>query len=239
MPEHMQLSDMPKFCAEVKAWLKTRYGEAEGANLWAATERQYNEYLKELPDYGGKKTSHALAIYGSLVIFSLYPLLPDHPPTEELQALVTGLFMSGFVKMGKVINLNRRFDMWLINRVFQSVGKKDRRQFAQHPACFCNVSEPYDAENRAARYHFTQCPNAEFAKQHHLLHVLPLFCNADYWGISQLHGPLIRRGTCGNADRCDYCVVGSENPMAKEYELVKDEAGFLVSRKKESRGKEK
>ena len=36
---------------------------------------------------------------------------------------------------------------------------------------------------------------------------------------------------CGNSDKCDYCVVRSENPMAKEYEIVKDEAGFLVSRK--------
>ena len=82
-----------------------------------------------------------------------------------------------------------------------------------------------------ARYHFTQCPNAEFAKKHDLMQVLPLFCNSDYWGMSQLHGTLIRRGTCGNADRCDCCVVGSENSMAKEYEIIKDEAGFLVSRK--------
>ena len=59
----------------------------------------------------------------------------------------------------------------------------------------------------------------------------PAFCNSDYWGMSQLHGTLIRRGTCGNSDRCDYCVVGSEDPMAKAYEIVKDEAGFLVSRK--------
>ena len=64
------------------------------------------------------------------------------------------------------------------------------------------------------------------------MHVLPLFCNSDYWGISQIHGTLIRCGTCGNSDKCDYCVVGSENPMAKEYEIVKDEAGFLVSKKK-------
>lgn len=35
-----------------------------------------------------------------------------------------------------------------------------------------------------------------------------------------------------NSDKCDYCVVGSANPMAKEYEIVKDENGFLVSRKK-------
>ena len=63
------------------------------------------------------------------------------------------------------------------------------------------------------------------------MQVLPLFCNSDYWGMSQLHGTLLRRGTCGNADRCDYCVVGSENSMAEEYEIIKEEAGFLVSRK--------
>lgn len=231
MAEHMQLRDMPKFCAEIEAWLNARYGEAEGKKRWEATGRQYGEYLKELPDYGGKKTSHALAIYGSIVIFSLYPLLPDHPPAEELQELVTSPFMSGFVKLGKIFDLNRSFDMWLIDKVFQGVGKRDRKLYAQHPVCFCNVSEPYDKKKRAARYHFTQCPNAEFAKKHDLMQVLPLFCNSDYWGMSQLHGTLLRRGTCGNSDRCDYCVVGSENSMAKEYEIIKDETGFLVSRK--------
>ena len=165
-------------------------------------------------------------------ITGLYPLLPDHPPVEELKKLVTSLFMSGFVKLGKIFDLNRSFDMWLIDKVFQGVGKRDRKLYAQHPVCFCNVSEPYDKKKRAARYHFTQCPNAEFAKKHDLMQVLPLFCNSDYWGISQIHGTLIRCGTCGNSDKCDYCVVGSENPMAKEYEIVKDEAGFLVSKKK-------
>lgn len=231
MTEHMKLCDIPQICGEVEKWLKERYGEEEGTKLWEATSRQYNKYLEELPDYGGKKTSHALAIYGSIVIFSLYPLLPDHPPVEELQELVTNLFMSGFVRLGKIFNLNRSLDMRLINKVFQKVGEKDRKQYAQYPAGFCNVSEPYDKKNHAARYHFTQCPNAEFAKEHNLMHVLPLFCNSDYWGNSQLHGTLIRCGTCGNSDKCDYCVVGSENPMAKEYEIVKDEAGFLVSRK--------
>ena len=231
MSEPMKLSDMPKLCAKTKTWLQARYGEAEGAKLWEAACCQYNQYLKELPDYGGKNTSHALAIYGSIVIFSLYPLLPDQPPIEELQDFVTDLFMSDFTKLGRIFNLNRSFDMWLINRIFQSVGDKDRKLYVQHPACFCNVSEPYDKKHHAARYHFTQCPNAEFAKKHNLMHVLPLFCNSDYWAMSQLHGVLIRRGTCGNSDKCDYCVVGSKNPIAKEYEIVKDEAGFLVSRK--------
>ena len=64
------------------------------------------------------------------------------------------------------------------------------------------------------------------------MHVLPLFCNSDYWGIHQIHGALIRRGTCGNSELCAYCVVGSNNPMAQKYVVVKDEKGFLVSREK-------
>ena len=231
MIEHMKLDDMPKFCSEVKNWLNDQYGAEEGSRLWEAIAKQYDTYLEDLPDYGGKKNAHALAIYGSIVIFSMYPLLPDHPPVEELQDFVTNLFMAGFVKLGKIFNLNRSFDMRLINKVFHVIGKKDQKQYQQYPATFCNISEPYDKKHHAARYHFSQCPNADFARKHDLMHVLPLFCNSDYWGISQVHGTLIRCGTCGNSDKCDYCVVGSENPMAKEYEIVKDENGFLVSRR--------
>ncbi len=202
--------------------------------IWEAVSRQYAAYMEEAPDYGGKKNPHAFAVYGAILIFFLYPLLPDHPLVEELQEFVTSLFMGSFVKLGKVVNLNRSFDMRLIDQVFHGVAKKDQKHFKQYPASFCTISENYDKENHASRYHFSQCPNAEFAKKYHLLHVLPLFCNSDYWGISQLHGTLIRSGTCGNSDKCDYCVVGSKNPMAQEYEIVKDEGGFLVSRKKQS-----
>ena len=141
MAEHMKLSDMPKFCAEIEKWLKARYGEAEGAEIWEATSHQYDKYLEELPDYGGKKTSHALAIYGSIIIFSMYPLLPDHPPVEELQKLVTKMFMAGFAKLGKVINLNRSFDMWLINRVFKKWGQ----EIENNTRCIRRVSATYQS----------------------------------------------------------------------------------------------
>lgn len=140
--------------------------------------------------------------------------------------------MGTFTKLGKIFNLNRSFDMFLINQIFEKVGKKDRKQYESYPDGFYTVNEPYDRENHAARYYFTKCPNAEFAKAHNMLHVLPLLCNSDFFGIGEIHGQLIRCGTCGNSDRCDYCIVGSNHPMAKEYELVYDETGFLVSRKK-------
>ena len=61
---------------------------------------------------------------------------------------------------------------------------------------------------------------------------LPLMFNCDFFGIEQIHGRLIREGTCGNSDRCDYLIVGSRNPIAEEYETAPDNRGFLASREK-------
>lgn len=36
-------------------------------------------------------------------------------------------------------------------------------------------------------------------EKHNLMHVLPLLWNSDYWGISRIHGTLIRYGTCGKS----------------------------------------
>ena len=228
---HIPLNKLP-YCKPVKNWLIERYGKEQSDVIWKKTVEQYNAYLPDLPDYGGKKNGHAMAIYGGLLIFSMYPYLPDQPPISELQDFVSNMFMGAFVKLGKVFDLNRPSNMKLINKIFKKSGDGDRRDINKYPAGFINVEEPYDNVNHIARYHFTQCPNAEFAKKHNLLHILPLMCNSDFFGIEQIHGTLIRCGTCGNSEMCDYCVVGNRNPLAKEYEISTDETGFLVSRKK-------
>ena len=226
----MRLETLP-YCKKIREWLADRYG-TQAEKIWQQTEKNYVAFLKEAPDYGGEKNGHAMAIYGGMLIFALYAALPDQPEVSELQQFVQNLFMSPFTKLGKVFSLNRPFEMWLIDKVFRRSGNRDRRDILRYPEGFINVDEPYDKEHKAARYSFTQCPNAEFAKKHGMLHVLPLLCNSDYFGISEIHGTLIRCGTCGNSECCDYCVVGNENPLAKEYEIIKDETGFLVSRKK-------
>lgn len=231
MMEHVTI-DRLQYRTIVLHWLKERYGDALAETIWKQTEENYAAYLKDLPDYGGKKNGHAKAIYGGLLVFALYPALPDQPPIQELQEFVQQMFMGSFTKLGKIFDLNRSADMWLIDKVFRKSGDRDRKDAVRYPDGFINVDEPYDKAHHAARYSFTQCPNAEFAKKHGLLHVLPLLCNSDFFGISEIHGTLIRCGTCGNSDTCDYLVVGSNNPIASEYTTVTDEGGFLVSRRK-------
>ena len=229
-PEHVQIDEMP-YGKKIKKWLRDRYGEkADG--IWRKVEENYATYLDEIPDYGGKKNGHAKAIYGGLLVFAWHEALPERIPLSQLQTFVNEMFFGGFTLLGKVFDLNRARDMWLIDKIFRKSGDRDRRDIQKYPDGFVNVDEAYDDVHHVARYSFTQCPNAVFAKEHGLLHVLPLLCNSDYYGISQLHGSLIRCGTCGISPVCDYCVVGDRNIMAKEYVVTEDEMGFLVSRKK-------
>ena len=232
MMSHMTIKQLP-YGKPVLSWLRNRNGETEANKIWEQTQENYLNYLIDLPDYGGSKNGHAKAIYGGLLIFALYSALPDQPPISELQDFVQNLFMGPFTKLGRIFDLNRPSHMRLIDKVFRKSGNRDRKDILRYPEGFVNVDAPYDKEHHAASYSFTQCPNAEFAKKHGLLHVLPLLCNSDFFGISEIHGTLIRCGTCGNSDKCDYLVVGSKNPIAAEYETVSDEQGFLVSRKRQ------
>ena len=92
MAHHMTIEQLP-YEKPVQNWLKDRYGEAEANKIWEQTQENYRNYLQGLPDYGGRKNGHAKAIYGGLLIFALYPALPDQPPVSELQDFVQKLFM--------------------------------------------------------------------------------------------------------------------------------------------------
>ena len=93
----------------------------------------------------------------------------------------------------------------------------------------------YDKEKEIIRYSFTQCPNAEFARRHHMEDVLPVLCNCDHLAMKAIHAVLIRKGTCVTSDCCDYCIAGDRDPIAAEYALVKAENGLLLSVRKGSK----
>ena len=141
MAVHLTIDQLP-YGKPVRAWLKGRYGEEQAASIWKKTEEHYTAYLKDLPDYGGKKNGHARAIYGGLLVFALYPALPDQPPVRELQEFIQQMFMGSFTKLGKVFDLNRSADMWLIDKVFRKSGDRDRKDAVRYPDGFINVDEP-------------------------------------------------------------------------------------------------
>ena len=95
--DHIQIKDLP-YCKTVRKWLFDRYGQ-EADQIWTETVNNYNGYLEDLPDYGGKKNGHAKAIYGGLLIFALYPAFEERLQNrsrnllfriDRFQEIVTG-----------------------------------------------------------------------------------------------------------------------------------------------------
>ena len=209
------------------------YDEKTAADLWEKIQLQYCEYLKEEPALAGLKIT--TSIYDPILIFAWYAVVPDKPPLDDVQQDVYDCFMGSFDLLGRIFDLNRNLDNRLAARIFQKANDIRVEEIKKFPESFRMGDCSYDKEKGVVRYSFTQCPNAEFAKRHHMEDVLPVMCNCDHLAMQAIHAALIREGTCVTSDCCDYCIVGDRNPLAAEYELVKAENGLLLSVRKEMR----
>ena len=227
--KHKVYTNSAKRC--VQTLLRRYYDEDTSAVLWEKIQKQYCDFLQDEPALAGLKIT--TSIYDPILIFAWYAVIPDKPPLEDVQQEIYQSFFGSFDTLGKVFNLNRRFDNRLASRIFQKANDIRVAEIERFPASFRMGSCAYDKANGVIRYSFTQCPNAEFAKRHHMEGVLPVLCNCDHLAMQALHAALIRKGTCLTADCCDYCIVGDRHPLAAQYALQKAENGLLLSVKKE------
>ena len=211
--------------------LLRRYYDAPTADaLWEKVQLQYCAFLEYEPSMVGVKMT--ASIYDPILIFAWYAVIPDKPQLKDIQRDVFECFMGGFDALGKLLNLNRKLDNCIASLAFKKAADQRVREIGAFPASFRMEGYDYDRSNGVVRYGFTQCPNAEFAKRHHMEDVLPVMCNCDHMAMQKLHATLIREGTCCTRDRCDYCIVGDRNPIAREYELVTRDNGLWVSVRK-------
>ena len=226
--KHVIYTKKAKRCVQT---LLRRYYDAPVAEaLWEKAQLQYCAFLEDEPAMGGVKMT--ASIYDPILIFAWYAVIPEKPPLEDVQQDVFECFMGGFDALGRLFNLNRRLDNRIANLAFKSAADRRVKEIEAFPASFRMQGYAYDRQNGVVRYGFTQCPNAEFARRHHMEDVLPLMCNCDHMAMQKLHATLIREGTCCTSGVCDYCIVGDQNPIAGQYELVKRKDGLWVSVKK-------
>ena len=206
------------------------YDEQSAAKLWEKVQLQYCEYLKDEPALAGLKIT--TSIYDPILIFAWYAVIPEKPPLEEVQRDIYQSFFGSFEMMGKVFDLNRKADNKLAAGIFQKTNDIRVKEIKKFPDSFRMGNCSYDKKNGIIRYSFTQCPNAEFARIHHMEDVLPVLCNCDHLAMQAIHAALIREGTCMTSECCDYCIVGDKNPIAAEYELKQTDNGLWISVKK-------
>jgi len=229
LAKHKVYSKNARKC--VRKLLRRYYDSGVSEVLWEKIQLKYCEFLEDEPALAGSKIT--LSIYDPILIFAWYAVIPDKPPLEDVQQDIYECFMGSFEKLGKIFDLNRKPDNRLAGSIFRKTSDIRKEEIKKFPESFCMGDFDYDKKNGAVRYSFTQCPNAEFAKRHHMEDVLPVMCNCDHLAMQALHATLIREGTCVTSDRCDYCIVGDRNPIADEYELKKTDNGLWISVKKE------
>ena len=210
LTKHKVYSKNARKC--VQKLLSRYYDERTAAELWEKTQLQYCDYLKDEPPLAGLKIT--TSIYDPILIFAWYAVIPEKPPLEDVQQDIYKSFFGSFDLMGKVFNLNRKPDNRLAAGIFQKANDIRVEEIKTFPASFRMGFFSYDRENGVVRYSFTQCPNAEFAKRHHMEDVLPVMCNCDHLAMRKLHAALIREGTCCTAACSDYCIAGDQNPIA-------------------------
>ena len=223
--KHLVYSKKAREC--VRRLLHRYYDAEKSEALWEKIQRKYCTFLEEEPALKDLKIT--ASIYDPILLFAWYAVIPDKPPLEDIQQDVYACFMSGFDTLGKLFDVNRKLDNRLANLAFKAANDTRVKEIEKHPESFRMGSYSYDRANGVVRYSFTQCPNAEFAKRHHMEDFLSVMCNCDHLAMQKIHAALIREGTCVTSSCCDYCIVGDKNPLAAEYELVKKENGLLVS----------
>ncbi len=226
---HVPYTQNAKKC--VMRLLRRCYDGKTAAELWEKTRLRYADFLKDEPPL--KDLRITSSVYDPILIFAWYTTAPVRPPREEVQREICNSFFGAFDLLGSVLDLNRKADNRLAGRIFEKTNKIRAEEIKRFPASFRMGGCSYDRENGVIRYSFTQCPNAEFARRHHLEDVLPLMCNCDHLAMHKLHACLIREGTCVTSGCCDYCICGDRNPLAEKYRLAETENGLLISVRKE------
>ena len=214
----------------VQRLLHRYYDDKKSEELWEKIQLKYAEYLEDEPALGGVRMT--VSIYDPILIFAWYDTVPDKPAIEDVQQDIFDCFFGSYSKLGKVFDLNRKGDMNLASRIFKKANDLREKEVKKFPESFRMGYGEYDGSTGRVRYSFTQCPNAEFAKRHHMEDVLPLMCNCDHLAMQKIHACLIREGTCVTSKQCDYCIVGDKSELAREYELVRQDNGLLLSVRK-------
>lgn len=207
---------------QIQQKIALHYPLEQREEVWEQVQLQYVAFLKDWrTDLGGKKNFHngVGGNYDCVALMSYYVVCKAVTSLDEIEEMEGELFLPAFRKL-RFVDVNKPFWKRLLHRAFLTAKKRCDQwgDFVMHVA-------PYEAD-KPIYYEFTQCPTAEFAKQHGLLEVMPALCNPDFEGMELLHARLVRTTTCANGCKCDYTICGDRDAYLKEHPEYRDAQGY-------------
>ncbi len=92
MNNHLPISKEME--AVMKKHLSAKFSEEEAGGYWKRILAQYEAFLKDLPDFGGKKSRHngPGGTYDCISLFAYYEALDHEPSMDELYEMNCEVF---------------------------------------------------------------------------------------------------------------------------------------------------
>jgi hypothetical protein len=112
----------------IKEHLQKRYPESETESMWEKVQKQYVEFLKDLPYLGGKKNTHngTGGTYDCIMIFAYYEALDHAPDMDELYDMNCEAFLTGFKSLEKIANADI-CDYWIVGDESEEAKKHPKK----------------------------------------------------------------------------------------------------------------
>lgn len=136
--------------AVMKKHLSAKYTDAQVNEYWQKILAQYESFLKDLPDFGGKKSRHngPGGTYDCISLFAYYEVLNHEPDIDELYEMNCEVFLPEFRKMAGIVNANRPLLRRLLHLAFVLTAKTDEGR----EGGYIMKVEPYQKDG--VRYRF-------------------------------------------------------------------------------------
>ena len=85
--------------AVITTYLHDHFSPQEADQLYDTLDHTYHEFLKTLPNLGGRKNKQAGSVYDCISLFALYEVLPEKPTLEIFEHMVNQLFVEPYQRL--------------------------------------------------------------------------------------------------------------------------------------------
>ncbi len=200
-------------------FMQKRYTDQEVNTRWNNIENQYEKWLLEEGDLGGKKnwmSSNMLLCY---LMCAFYDGIDRHLTHEEFLEIF-------YDAMEPTLNMLGHFDMnklqkkkWLMHAANKYIRKYEKQTNEKRGGEWGNtwkIRANPDERKTGVAYVLDTCPLYEFAVKHDYMDVLPFMCASDHLVAKAFHAHLIRHKTLSDGDdTCEYWYVGDKSEEAR------------------------
>lgn len=201
-------------------FLEKRYGKKEAKVKFKLIVNQFNTWMKEEGDLGGRANTMASNIYICYAVCALYEQL-DYKFSEDDFNEFFDDAIKGYSKFLSKIDFNKlekkKIIMKIVYKVINNYKKKSDKYHGNKWQNTWKIKVNPDNREKGFAFTLLNCPLYDFCKKNNYLEILPYMCHSDQKLASIFKAHLYRHKIISRGDdECSYWYLGDKNIEAIE-----------------------